>query len=63
MAEKLMEIKEVGIKTVSGFLSEVGDIRRSVMYMQTVEEAVIFWNPYPMFADARVIRYRWFRKI
>lgn len=28
MAEKLMEIKGVGIKTVSGFLAEVGDIRR-----------------------------------
>lgn len=26
MAEKLMEIKGVGIKTVSGFLAEVGDI-------------------------------------
>ena len=28
MAEKLMEIKGVGIKTVSGFLAEVGDITR-----------------------------------
>lgn len=28
MAEKLMEIKGVGIKTVSGFLAEVGDISR-----------------------------------
>ena len=28
MAEKLLEIKGVGIKTVSGFLAEVGDIRR-----------------------------------
>ena len=28
MAEKLMEIKGVGIKTVSGFLGEVGDITR-----------------------------------
>ena len=27
MAEKLLEIKGVGIKTVSGFLAEVGDIR------------------------------------
>jgi transposase len=27
-AEKLLEIKGVGIKTVSGFLAEVGDIRR-----------------------------------
>lgn len=26
MTEKLMEIKGVGIKTVSGFLAEVGDI-------------------------------------
>ena len=28
MAEKLMEIKGVGLKTVSGFLAEVGDISR-----------------------------------
>ena len=28
MAEKLLEIKGVGIKTVSGFLAEVGDISR-----------------------------------
>lgn len=28
MAEKLLKIKGVGIKTVSGFLAEVGDIRR-----------------------------------
>ena len=28
MAEKLMEIKGVGIKTVSGFLAEVGEITR-----------------------------------
>ena len=28
MAEKLMEIKGVGLKTVSGFLAEVGDINR-----------------------------------
>jgi len=28
MAEKLLEIKGVGMKTVSGFLAEVGDIRR-----------------------------------
>lgn len=28
MAEKLLEIKGVGIKTVSGFLAEVGDIKR-----------------------------------
>ena len=28
MAEKLLEIKEVGIKTVSGLLAEVGDISR-----------------------------------
>lgn len=28
MAEKLMEIKGVGIKTVSGFFAEVGDISR-----------------------------------
>ena len=28
MAEKLMEIKGVGIKTVSGFLAEAGDITR-----------------------------------
>ena len=28
MAEKLLEIKGVGIKTVSGFLAEVGDINR-----------------------------------
>ena len=28
MAEKLMEIKGVGIKTVSGFMAEVGDISR-----------------------------------
>ena len=28
MAEKLLEIKCVGIKTVSGFLAEVGDISR-----------------------------------
>jgi transposase len=28
MAEKLMEIKGEGIKTVSGFLAEVGDITR-----------------------------------
>ena len=28
MAEKLLEIKGVGIRTVSGFLAEVGDISR-----------------------------------
>lgn len=28
MAEKLIEIKGVGIKTVSGFFAEVGDISR-----------------------------------
>ena len=28
MAEKLLEIKGVGIRTVSGFLAEVGDIGR-----------------------------------
>ena len=28
MAEKLLEIKGIGMKTVSGFLAEVGDIRR-----------------------------------
>ena len=28
MAEKLLELKGVGIKTVSGFLAEVGDISR-----------------------------------
>ena len=28
MAEKLLEIKGVGLKTVSGFLAEVGDISR-----------------------------------
>lgn len=28
MAEKLLEIKGVGIKTVSGFLAEAGDISR-----------------------------------
>lgn len=28
MAEKLLEIKGIGLKTVSGFLAEVGDIRR-----------------------------------
>ena len=28
MAEKLMDIKGVGIKTVSGFLAEVGDASR-----------------------------------
>jgi transposase len=28
MAEKLLKIKGVGIKTVSGFIAEVGDIRR-----------------------------------
>lgn len=29
----------------------------------TVEEAENPWDPYPMFADARVIRYWWIRKI
>ena len=27
-AKKLLEIKGIGIKTVSGFLAEVGDVRR-----------------------------------
>ena len=34
MAEKLLEIKGVGIKTVSGFLAEVGDIKRPAVYLQ-----------------------------
>ena len=29
MTEKLLEIKGVGIRTVSGFLAEVGDISRA----------------------------------
>ncbi len=31
MAEKLLEIKGVGIRTVSGFLAEVGDISPSTI--------------------------------